>query len=252
MRLVPTAETHGCPPVTGPSPGLQRIHVLLTVQTVVIVLASVNRLSDLTTAHVPPHEFLRWVDLLNLLVFPLASVVAFYLLKRHLEAGGPRPWQLPLDLAFLVGVYLLAASYGVHEVTNYLHARVCDGGAATASADVCQIIVFNDDEFSHWVFFAGFVLVNAALMLLQVVFPVASSLGLRDRALLVGNGLFIALGVFANLGFEEIGLDLYVVALLAALSVYLWRRVGTQPLVLYYLTAYCVGLGLTVVKLAVT
>jgi hypothetical protein len=32
-------------------------------------------------------------------------------------------------------------------------------------------------------------------------------------------------GVFANLGFEEIGLDLYVVALLVLISAYLlWRK----------------------------
>lgn len=46
----------------------------------------------------------------------------------------------------------------------------------------------------------------------------------------------------ANLGFEEIGLDLYVVALLALISAYLlWRR-GKQPMFIYYTAAYWLGL----------
>jgi len=58
----------------------------------------------------------------------------------------------------------------------------------------------------------------------------------------VFNALFLGAGIFANLGFEEIGLDLYIVAFLALLSVYLlWRR-GKQPLFIYYTTAYWLGL----------
>lgn len=59
-------------------------------------------------------------------------------------------------------------------------------------------------------------------------------------AWLIGNGLFIGAGIVANLAFEVIGLDLYVVALLAALA-----------LVVYYSCAYSVGLVVTIlIKLA--
>jgi len=58
----------------------------------------------------------------------------------------------------------------------------------------------------------------------------------------VVNALFLGAGILANLGFEEIGLDLYVVAVLAILSAYLlWRR-GKQPLFIYYTAAYWLGL----------
>jgi len=221
---------------------MNRIHALLTVQSVVVVLVSINRLSTLALGYVAPNQFLRWVDFNNMLILPLISLVAFYLLKEQLEYDSPARqvrWHLALNLAFLVGVYLLGASYGDHEVTNYLHSRFCpDGGT-----DIfCQIVIFNDDEFSHWVFFAGFVLVNSALMLLQVVFPHRGKLTPLDTTLVVINGLFIAAGIFANLAFEVIGLDLYVVALLAVLSLGLLWRHGTQPLFLYYSTAYIIGL----------
>ena len=66
---------------------MRTIHTLLSVQTIVIILGSINRLTNLTTAYVLPNQFLRWVDLLNMLVIPLASLLASYLLKRHLETA---------------------------------------------------------------------------------------------------------------------------------------------------------------------
>ena len=72
---------------------MNTIHLLLTIQTVVIIVGSLNRLTNWTTGYAHPNQFLRWVDLLNMLVIPLASLVASYLLKRHLETahnGGAR------------------------------------------------------------------------------------------------------------------------------------------------------------------
>ena len=224
---------------------LGKIHALLAVQTVVIILGSINRLGTLTLGYLAPNEFLRWVDFHNMLTLPLISLTAFYLLKKQIEGvaqGGSR--HLLLSLAFIVGIYLLGASYGTHEVTNYLHTRFCLNGE---SSGLCNIVIFNDDEFSHWVFFTGFVLINAALMLLQVLFPHQAPLNTRDAALLAFNGLFIGAGIFANLAFEVIGLDLYIVALLAALALWLlWRR-GPQPMVVYYSVAYTVGLIATAI-----
>lgn len=232
-------------PATGLTGRLAPVHILLAVQSLVVVLLSINRLSTLTSDYVASNQFLRWVDLNNMLVLPLISVLAFYLLKRQIEYDAPARgggWHLVLNLAFIAGVYILAASYGNHEVTNYLHARFCMGGDADTT--LCRIIIFNDDDFSHWVFFTGFVLINGALMLLQTLFPYRPYRGRLtpgDVVLLIVNGLFIAVAVFANLAFETIGLDLYVVLLLAVLAVgLLWRR-GAQPLLIYYAAAYSVG-----------
>jgi hypothetical protein len=234
-------------PRTSVASGLGWLHLLLLVQSVDVILVSINRLSTLTTGYVAANEFLRWVDLLNMLVLPLISVVAFYLLKKALEYDSPARnggRHLTLNLGYIIGLYLLAASYGAHEVTNYLHVRFC---LTDQASPICQIIIFNDDEFSHWVFFTGFVMINAALMLIQILFPYRGTMTTRDWVLLVGNGLFIALGIFANLAFELIGLDLYVVALLTLLALaLLWRR-GSQPLVIYYATAYTVGLIATAI-----
>lgn len=221
---------------------MKRIHTLLGIQSLLAILVSINRLSTLTLGYVLPNEFLRWVDFNNMLVIPLISLVATYLLKKTIEYDSPAREgraHMTWNLVFIIGLYLTAASYGDHEVTNYLHARFCQDDT---TSDLCRIVIFNDDEFSHWVFFIGFIMVNAAILFLQDLFPYQGKLSSGDVGLLLVNSLFLGVGVMANLGFEEIGLDLYVVALLALVSAYLlWRR-GRQPMFIYYTAAYWLGL----------
>jgi hypothetical protein len=87
------------------------------------------------------------------------------------------------------------------------------------------------------------------IMVTQVVFPHRGGLTLADNLLLAVNALFIGAGIFANLAFEEIGVDLYVVAIIAVLAAaLLWRRRG-QPILRYYAFAYVAGLAATAAKL---
>jgi len=221
---------------------MKRIHTLLSIQSLLAILVSINRLSTLTLGYVLPNEFLRWVDFNNMLVLPLISLIALYLLKKTIEYNSPAREgraHTAWNLVFIIGLYLTAASYGDHEVTNYLHQRFC---ATDTTSDLCRIVIFNDDEFSHWVFFTGFIMVSAAILFLQNLFPHKENVSGADVGLLLLNALFLGAGVMANLGFEEIGLDLYVVALLALVSAYLlWRR-GRQPMFIYYTAAYWLGL----------
>lgn len=221
---------------------MKRIHLLLGIQSLLAIFVSFNRLTDWFTGYVLPNEFLRWVDFNNMLVVPLISLVATYLLKKTIEYNSPARegiGHMAWNLVFIIGLYLTAVSYGDHEVTNYLHVRFC---LEDTTSDLCRIVIFNDDEFSHWIFFTGFILVNAAILFLQSIFPYKEDIKGSDVALLLLNSLFLGAGVFANLGFETIGLDLYVVALLAIVSAYmLWTR-GKQPMFIYYTAAYWLGL----------
>ena len=221
---------------------MKQIHVLLGVQSLLAILVSINRLTTLTLGYVLPNEFLRWVDLNNMIFIPLISLVATYLLKKTIEYNSPaREGKIHIawNLIFIVGLYLTGASYGDHEVTNYLYARYCD---PNPGSDLCRILIFNDDEFSHWIFFTGFILVNTSILFLQNLFPYQGNLKSSDVGWLLLNSLFLGAGVMANLGFEEIGLDLYVVALLALISTFLlWKR-GRQPMFIYYTSTYWLGL----------
>jgi hypothetical protein len=222
-------------------PRLRGVHALLGVQSLVVVLVSLNRLGSWSQGYVAGNEFLRWVDLNNM-VLALVSLVAFHLLREHLRATSA-PGDRALGVTFIVGAYLLAASYGAHEVTNYLHVRFCD----PPTDRLCEIIAYHDDEFSHLMFFAGFTLINLVIMLTAVVHPSPAEPRIADTALIVVNGLFIGAGIFANLAFEEIGFDLYVVAAIAVLAVALLWRQPRQPILRYYAVAYVVGLLATAV-----
>jgi hypothetical protein len=186
-----------------------------------------------------------------MLPLPLLSVLAFVLLKHELLRPVPAVRVgragLLLDLSFVMGVYLLAVSYGLHELTNYLHLRFCGAGSA---GDLCRIVAFNDDDFSHWLFFAGFTQIALTLMAAQVLSTGRGPLRAADFALLVLNALAIAAGIVANLAFEAIGFDLYVVALIAAVAALLLWRAGPRPLLVYYSIGYGLGLlGTALLKL---
>jgi len=227
-------------------PGLRPLHALLGVQSLVVILVSVNRLGSWSDGYVAGNEFLRWVDLNNM-ILALVSLVAFYVLREHLASIDDRPVaNRALGVAFIIGGYLLAASYGTHEVTNYLHVRFC----ATPADRLCEIIAYHDDGFSHLMFFAGFTVINLVIMLTQVAFPSRTAPTVADTALIALNALFIGAGIVANLAFEEIGFDLYVVAAIAALAITLLWRQPRQPILRYYAVAYVVGLvGTAVAKL---
>jgi len=216
---------------------MKRIHILLGIQSIIGILVSLNRLGPWTLGYVLSNQFLRWVDLNNILL-SLASLVALYLLKKTIEYDSPAReggTHLAWNLVFIVGVFITAASYGDHELTNYLHQRFC---STETTSDLCRIIIFNDDEFSHWVFFTGFVMVNTAILFLQNIFPYRGKISSSDIALLTLNAIFLGAAILANLGFEEIGLDLYIVSLLALISTYLLWQHGRQPMFIYYTIAY--------------
>ena len=250
--------TPGAPPAAAHTSGLGVLHWLLGGQSVIVILLSLNRLSPWTRGVALPHEGLRWVDVTNMLVWPLVSSALSYGALRWIEGGRGSIWWHGLLL--LVSVYLLAAGYGNHEVTNYLHQRFCAGDgmgpeSRVLDARLCEIVVYNDDDFSHLVFFVGFVGVTLALLVAQAAHPRAGSLPARDRALLGANAVFLGLAVFANLAFEETGLDLPVVLLVAALAAALWRRARRRgdsvPVVAYTLAAYAPsGLAVAVAKLS--
>ena len=134
----------------------------------------------------------------------------------------------------------------MHEAADYLDARFCAGAAADPG--LCAIVAYHDDELSHLLFFAGFTVVNVVVMLTQVLFPYRARLATTDTVLIGVNALFIGAGIFANLAFEEIGLDLYVVAAIAALSIGLLLRHPGEPILRYYTAAYLVGLVATAVS----
>jgi hypothetical protein len=227
----------------------RRLHLLLGAQSLILVLASINRLWSGTDAEVLPHGSLRVVDLVNLLVIVPASALAFYLLLEHLLPDVSRSARRALRVAFVGALYVFAMSYGMHEPADYLNARFCDGGDG---GPLCDVVGYQDDQLSHALYFAGLLGIDAVLLVAQAkATTLGSGLGVRDRRLVLLNASIVALAIAANLGFEAIGLDLFVVAAVAALALYLLRRCGPRALLLYFAWAYTAGLVATVALKAI-
>jgi hypothetical protein len=222
----------------------RRLLLLLGVQSLLLVLTSINRLSDVTAAPLLPNEGLRGVELVNLLVLPPVSALGWYLVLEHVLArGADRRLRRRLRLAFAAALYLFALSYGMHEPANYLSERFCQGAGGDG---LCAAIAYQDDELSHLLFFAGFAGIQAVLLAAQAAVAGATA-ALRggERVLLLANAGLVAAAIVANLAFEEIGLDLAVIAALAAGATWLLRRHGPAPLLVYFAAANLGGLVVT-------
>jgi len=233
---------------------MKRVHLLLTALSITILLLSFNRLTSFTLSYLQPYDFLRWLDFNAMIPIPLLSIILYYLLLREVTYESKfKKTKLYsfLFLLFITGVYLFGASSGDHEVTNYLNTRFCERG--TIDSPLCNIISYNDDEFSHIVYYLGFVFMNVVLLLMEYNTPRKKGMLKKDYIFVTANAIFIGLGIFANLAFEEIGIDLYVFGFLMALSLYLLyakKIVSKFPLTYYFAVSYTVGvLGTGMYKL---
>ena len=230
---------------------MRRVHVLLTGLSLVIVSLSVNRLSGLTQTRLEPHEFLRWLDVNAILPIPIASIVLYYLLKKNVERAGEatatRP-LLALNVVFLVGIYLFGVSSGDHETTNYLHYRFC--ADQPVDADLCAVVVFHDDVFSHVIYYLGVIMYTLALVGIEWRFPRRTEATRRDGLLILANAAVIATGIFANLAFEAAAIDMVAFGLVAGVANgLLWltgRRSSQLPFTTYVAASFGVGLTATV------
>ncbi|WEP00818.1 hypothetical protein A6P39_042375 (plasmid) [Streptomyces sp. FXJ1.172] len=241
-------------PDTGPRVGRGRLahgglHLLLTLNSLLVVLISVNRKADSTLAFVAANGFLRWVEINNMLL-GLCTVVLYYLVAARVVNDSRcrrRGGLLPLGVLFAAGAYVYALSLGDHEVTNYLHGRFC----AESLPEICRVVAFNDDVFSDVVFLTGFTLLNTMLMLTQFRFPADRAPRPWDNVLITVNALFIGAGITANLAFEKAVFDPFVVGATAVFALALLRIAPRQPILRYYGIAYTVGLLATaLIKMA--
>lgn len=232
---------------------MKRIHLILSGLSLTIILLSLNRLTNFTQGYLQPFEFLRWLDFNAMLPIPLISVVLYYLLKKEIEYETPiKKTRLYLVLSVLLvsGIYFFGAGSGDHEVTNYLNFRFCDYGKVESS--LCNIIGYNDDQFSHYIYYLGFILMNVALMGIEYLLPRKTEMKRKDQILITVNALFIALGIFANTAFEEAALDLVIFGSVMLLSLFMLTKnpLKKLPVTFYFAVSYTVGVfGAVVYKL---
>lgn len=219
--------------------------MLLALNSLLVVLVSVNRKSHRTLEFVADNQFLRRVEAGNI-VLGLCTVLLYCLVATHLVRDSPRRRPgapLTLSVMFTAGVYLYGLSLGDHEITNYLHGRFC----SQSLPEICRIVAFNDDVFSDVVFLAGFTVLNTVVMVTQLLFPTDRTPRPWDNVLIVVNALFVGAAITANLAFEKAEFDPFVIAATAVLALTLLKVSPRQPMLRYYAVAYSAGLLATFV-----
>ena len=181
-----------------------------------------------------------------MLPIPLMAIILYFLLRQQIVYESlfkKSALFIMLNILLITGIYFFAAGSGIHEVTNYLHFRFCE--KQIINKTLCSIVVYNDDQFSHYVYYLGFVLMNIALMFLEYKMPRKKAVVTKDLLLIIPNSLFIALGIFDNLAFEKIGIDLWVFTSVMALAIYLLffakRKFSQLPITFYFGAAYTLG-----------
>ncbi len=254
---------------------MRQLHIILTCIFLTLVILSVNRLSGLTLAYLPPHDFLRVVDFFALLPITLLTLVLYYLLKRDIEDSGTVAKQIAvkaknientdstrnadathrkalwINIIFILGLGVYAISSGDHETTNYLNNRFCIDDQDVD--ELCSIIAYHDNTFSHLLYYIGTILLTLAVLGTEALYPRIRQATRKNLVFLSVNGLLVASGIFANIARESAAIDLSAFAVLALLSSsLLWwnaRKVSIKrlPVAVYMTIAYSVGLVSSIV-----
>lgn len=150
-------------------------------------------------------------------------------------------------IIFASGILLHGISSGNHEITNYLHHKFC----IQDNSSICQIINYNDDNFSHTIFYLSSFLMTVSLLFFEKAQPQTKKLPNLQIYLILFNGLLIGLGLFANLAFEKLGIDLYAFGLLSIISAtLLWQNrhnLRHFPITLYCAFGYSLGTASTII-----
>ncbi len=148
---------------------MKKVPYLVTFLSIAILLLTLNRQTNITQGLLQPFQFLRWQDFHSMVTLPLLITSIYTLLFVQIVQRQPKvhpSFGLYL-LVFAVGTLLYGISSGNHEVTNYLHHRFC----MPENGSICQIISYNDDTFSHILFYLSSILMTVALLCFERVQP---------------------------------------------------------------------------------
>jgi len=201
-----------------------------------ILLLTINRKTNLTQGLLQPYEYLRWQDFHAMITLPFIITLIYTLLFIAVTSRQPRLHKHfgSYIIIFVTGILLYGISSGNHEVTNYLHHRFCVG----ETSSICQIIQYNDDSFSHLIFYLSSIIMTLALLFFEIAQPESKPISNKSLAIIIINAGLIGTGLFLNLALENLGIDLYSFGILSAISLSL-LYLKSEEFRSYPIITYC-------------
>ena len=226
---------------------MRRLHILFSLNALVVVLVSIERLSFTTHVLLQPYQFLRLHEAIQIVLLILATVIIpFFLLKEvtgdfSLLTKGKRSTLL-LGVLFITGIYLYASGNAYHELASFLLNQYCNVSAV--SGQLCQGLFFNDYYIGNGLYFVGAFFFTIALILLEIAQP-RFEMTRRDLWLLLPNCVIYALAIVAYAGFDRVlvGLVYSLVTTLVVVLLLLVNRKEARRLPLTDYTAITYLLG---------
>lgn len=244
MTGMSVADRTAADPSGAPAPdrAMRRLNLLFTATSVSVLLVTVERFSVTTEILLPPWNFLRLHEVLQMTVIILATVVIQALLLREVSRGFSALSLWPA-LVFVVGVYFYATGNGVHELGSFTLQTYCDFDDPTG--DLCLGLFVNDFYTGNIMFFAGALLTNTALLVLARRNPLSADFGPGAFAVLLVNAVVYALAIVAYAGFDRVLVGLVFTLVMAVVAVAFLVSVGRRyrryPLLTYTAAVYVLG-----------
>jgi len=220
---------------------MHTLNRIFLVNSLLVVLVSVERFSVTTRVILQPHSFLSLHQLVQTGVLILAGTVTSW--WTFSVVSGQRRARLWLSIAFIAGTYLYGAGEGLHELASYLLNSRCADPAHPVGT-LCGGLFVNDFYTGNILFFAGGLLMTASLLVAERLQP-ATTFARRDVALLSVNAVVFAATVVAYAAFDTVLVGLVFALVMQVVSVAMWLPVRREPLrypvTLYTLITYALG-----------
>jgi uncharacterized membrane protein len=226
---------------------MKRLHILFSLNSLAVVLVSIERFSFTTHVLLQPYQFLRLHEAIQIVVLILATVIIPFLLFKEVTGNFSLLSKESrrgtfLGIVFIVGIYFYASGNAFHELASFLFNQYCDVGRV--SGQLCQGLFFNDYYTGNVLYFVGAFLFTLALILLEVSQP-HILMKRRDMWLLVPNCLIYALAIVAYAGFDRVlvGLIYSLVTTIVVVGIFVAYRKERYylPVTSYTALTYIIG-----------
>jgi hypothetical protein len=226
---------------------MKRLHILFSLNSLVVVLVSIERFSFTTRVLLQPYQFLRLHEAVQIVVLILATaIIPFFLLKEvtgnfSLLARGKKR-SMFLGAVFIAGIYFYSSGNALHELASFLFNQYCE--IDKVSGQLCGSLFFNDYYTGNVLYFLGAFLFTLVLILLEISQP-RILITTRDMWLLVPNCLIYALAIVAYAGFDRVLVGLVyslITALVAVGILFRYRKeMRYLPVTVYTVLTYAIG-----------
>ncbi|GAC1471361.1 MAG: hypothetical protein PVSMB5_19920 [Ktedonobacteraceae bacterium] len=226
---------------------MKRLHILFSLNSLAVVLISVERFSFTTRVLLQPYQFLRLHEAIQITVLLLATTpIPFFLFKEItgnfslLNKSEKR--NTFLGAVFIAGIYFYASGNALHELASFLLNQYCD--VSKVSGQLCESLFFNDYYTGNVLYFVGAFLFTLALVLLETALPRFTMMR-SDIRLLIPNCLIYAAAIVAYAGFDRVlvGLIYSLLTMLIVVSILLGHRreLRSLPFTVYTALTYVIG-----------